>query len=245
MRSPFRRPMSVLVALAKLRLAVLKRFAARSAEDYERHRQGARWNAERRAFIDLYRRVAPRSVLDCPVGTGRWLDIYQDSSARVLGVDLSPLMLAEARVKVRPGQPVTLVEGDILDPAQSGKLGTAPDLAVCTRFTHWLPTSRLGELFGAFRSCGARKLLVGAKLRRDRATDPPSPPHSVRQALRRVRAWLLNGRVNHIHEEKALLDIVEKIGGTVVERRMVMKTSTSVYVFLLIEFILTASSASD
>ncbi len=230
------KPTSVLVAFARLRLAFLRGFAKQQAEIYEEHRQGVRWAAEERVFRDLYRQVAPKTVLDCPVGTGRWLDIYQDSGATVLGVDLSPHMLDEARKRLRPNVRVELIEGDVLDPAQGSKLGRDHDLVVCTRFTHWLPTARIAGLVDVFRRTGAHYLLIGVKIRRDVVADPPRQRKGIANALRRARSALLNRYVNYIHDERAVLDIFRAAGGRVAKRALVTKTSSSVYVFYLLDF---------
>lgn len=229
------KPTSVLVSMARLRHAFLRGFAKRSAENYERHRQGARWNAEGRVFRELYAKAAPASVLDCPVGTGRWLDVYQDAGASVLGLDLSPHMLAEAAKKLRPGGRVRLVEGDVLDPAHRDRLGTGHDLIVCTRFTHWLPTRKLVALFEAFAATAPRFLLVGAKIRRDLKADPPKRPNRA-SLLRRVRSAILNGTANHVHEEGELLDLMNRTGFKLLDGRTVTKTSSSVYKFYLLGF---------
>jgi len=229
------KPTSVLVSMARLRHAFLRGFAKRSAEDYERHRQGVRWTAEGKVFRDFYARAAPRSVLDCPVGTGRWLDVYQDAGASVLGIDLSPHMLAEAAKKLRPDGKVRLAEGDVLDPAHRASLGSGHDLIVCTRFTHWLPTGKLAALFEAFAGTGSRFLIVGAKVRRDLAADPPRR-RAEASLFRRIRSAILNGSVNHVHEEAALVDLLGKAGFELLEGRTVTKTSSSVYKFYLLRF---------
>lgn len=55
------------------------------------------------------------SVLDCPVGTGRFLSLYAAQEFQVTGIDISPDMLAQARAKVPHGANITLREGSIFD----------------------------------------------------------------------------------------------------------------------------------
>ena len=70
------------------------------------------------------------SVLDCPVGTGRFLRLYRDLGIRyVTGVDASEEMLALARRK-RWSRGVKLEQRD----AAKLELHASHDVAVCVRF---------------------------------------------------------------------------------------------------------------
>jgi ubiquinone/menaquinone biosynthesis C-methylase UbiE len=56
--------------------------------------------------------VAGRSILDVGTGTGRAALLLAAAGASVTGIDASEEMLAIARTRVQPGQPVTFVHGD-------------------------------------------------------------------------------------------------------------------------------------
>lgn len=92
-------------------------------EDYERHRfSGAlgrrRWAAEQEAVHQVFDRLpAAATVLDCPVGNGRWAEQLLRRGHRVTGVDMSEAMLKAAsarleRVEGAPGELVSLQQGD-------------------------------------------------------------------------------------------------------------------------------------
>jgi hypothetical protein len=61
--------------VASERRVLMRRYTGRKAAQYELKRQGAMWNAETAEFVSLYEAIAPATVLDCPIGTGRWLDL--------------------------------------------------------------------------------------------------------------------------------------------------------------------------
>jgi tRNA (cmo5U34)-methyltransferase len=85
-----------------------------------------------------------RTILDLGTGTGetarRVLDAHPD--ATLLGLDLSPAMLAEA-ARALEGRPVELRVGRLEDPLPTGPF----DLAVSALAVHHLPGAAKGDLF--------------------------------------------------------------------------------------------------
>lgn len=111
-----------------------KKYRGRKAETYDavRERQ-RRWALENAAVARMLGN--PASVLDCPVGTGRFLALYRERGVReVVGIDSSEAMLALARAKVRPvrGHTVRLEVGDARAHPSMDK--ESIDAAVCVRF---------------------------------------------------------------------------------------------------------------
>ena len=146
------------------------RYAGQAAEAYEEARQDAKWDAEEAIFDELYASVRPASVLDCPVGTGRFFDRYVRDGVSVLGVDLSDDMLAQAAGKIPAGAPIRLQKADALDPRQASALGSGHDLIVCVRFVYAVPRRELPVLFRNFSATRARHLLVGVRIRPEAAS---------------------------------------------------------------------------
>jgi SAM-dependent methyltransferase len=224
--------MPVLVTALRFRNRFMPGYASRLARTYESHRDNIRWRKEAEAFERLYALVRPATVLDCPVGTGRWLPVFQRNGAAVVGMDLSEHMLAVARKRVGPGADVRLVEGDALDPALLRSLDQRFDLIVCTRFAHWLPPKALSGLIGSFAASGSRFLLLGAKV------SPEGPPRrhaapSWRRIGKRIKARLHRNIVNHVHEEDVLLGIAREHGWSLVTKELVLENADSRYFFYL------------
>ena len=102
--------------MAKKELQV--RYTGNLAEKYDQHRRKSpRYAAEETAFADFIGRVGAQSVLDCPFGTGRWVDYYRAMTGKVVAVDLSADMLAMARSKLEtsPDLDVDYVVGSIFE----------------------------------------------------------------------------------------------------------------------------------
>jgi malonyl-CoA O-methyltransferase len=75
---------------------------------YPPHAHNALMEVEQAAVLDLLPPVVGRIVLDAGCGTGRYARLLAALGARVVGVDLSPAMLARAR-----GLHLSLVRGDL------------------------------------------------------------------------------------------------------------------------------------
>ena len=105
-------------------------YRGKGAVNYEAHRRDRpEWAAEHEAVIDF---VTEGPVLDAPIGTGRFVEIYREKNLRYAGVDLSPDMLAEV-IKRDPEADVRVC--DVRDlPFLDGAFTTA----VCSRLLNWL-----------------------------------------------------------------------------------------------------------
>jgi SAM-dependent methyltransferase len=112
------------------------------AETYDALREHeALWRFEN-AFVERwFADNAPTTLLDLPVGTGRFVQLYP-RNARVIGMDISEHMLAEAeRKRTRLGmENVRLRRGDVfaLD-AEDAEF----DAILCWRLLHLLPEDKL------------------------------------------------------------------------------------------------------
>src|SRR5690625_7301535 len=68
-----------------------------TARDYDRKRDYKPCWAREQAAVEKFVRHGP--VLDVPVGTGRYLDIYRRKGLKFQGLDASDEMIAQARKK--------------------------------------------------------------------------------------------------------------------------------------------------
>ncbi|MFZ2252613.1 MAG: class I SAM-dependent methyltransferase [Minisyncoccia bacterium] len=96
-------------------------------EETRRHKP--EWPVEQAAIEAM---VTDGPVLDVPLGTGRYVDIYKAKGLQHAGLDISPEMIAEARRK-HPDLNTTV--GTVFDmPFKDGEFATA----VCSRLLNWL-----------------------------------------------------------------------------------------------------------
>lgn len=106
-------------------------------------------------------RMTDQPLLDVPVGTGRFLSLYEKIGVASIGVDVSDDMLRQARGRIGTG--AHLGQGDIRKlPLREASLG----LVVCIRFLHLIKRSTgwdaIAELSRVLKDGGV--LVIGARL---------------------------------------------------------------------------------
>ena len=119
--------------------AVLQMYQGEHAAAYDARRAALpKWEFEDRALTDILgaHKKQIRSLIDAPVGTGRFLDLYRRvlGDVRVHGLDRSTDMLNMAR-RLDASGGVVLQEQDIL----GASFGVRADAVVCFRFLNLLP----------------------------------------------------------------------------------------------------------
>ncbi len=128
------------------------------------------WQREQQAVAEF---VTVGPVLDCPVGTGRYLQIYKDKGLDCLGVDASTDMMAIAGER-HPD--VRLMRGNVLElPFKDGEFATA----VCSRLLPWLFP---GEMVRAIQELArvAAEVVASIRLgRQGRHADQSNYTHSM------------------------------------------------------------------
>jgi SAM-dependent methyltransferase len=140
------------------------------ATNYEARRASTTmWLREHQAVADF---VTKGPVLDCPVGTGRYIPVYRAKGLDFMGVDISADMLAEARKRDRAA---SLLRASIFDlPFDPG----AFSVAVATRMFHWLDPRQVAAAIGELRRVSSTlvlSMITGQQNRRDSGTWVHAP----------------------------------------------------------------------
>ena len=95
-----------------------RKYTGDTAAGYDKRRKGQeKWTAEQRIIAGILEMVREgSSVLDVPVGTGRFFELYAGRGFDVTGMDISRDMLEKAdQERLRTGTPVILRKGNIFD----------------------------------------------------------------------------------------------------------------------------------
>jgi len=96
-----------------------KKYKGVEAEKYEdRRREKKLWENEQKLVEKHLKNLASQnsvsSVLDIPVGTGRFIEAYKNLQMKVTGIDISEDMIAKAREKVsKDDSNIELRKGDV------------------------------------------------------------------------------------------------------------------------------------
>jgi ubiquinone/menaquinone biosynthesis C-methylase UbiE len=179
------------------------RYRGKVATGYDSYRlQQPKWHREQEIMSDLLKAL-PRnaSVLDVPVGTGRFFDYYKALGLRPTGVDISSDMLAQAQQKAGDvGLDVILEEGNIL---RLGYPDRTFDAAVCIRLFNLIPLADVAQGVSELARVSKRYVIVGARHFTPAAELGTRPISLIGQLLVKLRAKLKKG-VLHIHSRPAL-----------------------------------------
>jgi ubiquinone/menaquinone biosynthesis C-methylase UbiE len=119
------------------------RYYGSLAQTYDSLRENTPlWTREQEIVRETLRQLDPGStVVDAPVGTGRFLPLYREFGLRPTGVDASREMLDHAAAKGRGlGVPFTIVHSDLRSMSIPDK---SFDMAVCIRFLNWVDAENL------------------------------------------------------------------------------------------------------
>lgn len=112
------------------------KYHGRKAETYDEIRtKQKRWHVENETVARMLP-LDTHSVLDMPVGTGRFLPLYVERKIGVVsGIDISEEMIALARKKVPRRKPSDVIIDLSVGDAQKTKFDDrGVDVAVCVRF---------------------------------------------------------------------------------------------------------------
>ena len=138
-------------------------YSTEIATTYEEDRRREKlWDLEQDYVLRATKRMATgSSLLDIPVGTGRFLSYYEEKNLNVRGVDIAEAMLTEARNKIK-SELIRLEAGD----ARSLQMASDSfDYVVCWRLLHLLPLEAVHSVVSELARVAKGTLYVQAYVR--------------------------------------------------------------------------------
>jgi ubiquinone/menaquinone biosynthesis C-methylase UbiE len=136
-----------------------QRYTGATAQQYDERRAGTiKWQTEQEIVERLLSRLpAGASLLDIPVGTGRFLTLYRRFGIVATGMDVSADMLARAREK---DPEVQLHVGDI---RHVGAGNCEYDCVLCVRFLNWVDGDGLRRAVRELARVSRRHIILGVR----------------------------------------------------------------------------------
>lgn len=130
------------------------KYYGKAARNYDSERcHSLRWAREQQAIADM---VFSGPVLDCPLGTGRYVGIYRSKGLDVVGVDVSADMLWVAKVNYPD---IETRRASVFDlPFKDREF----ESAICTRLLDWLYPDEMARAVAELRRV-ARTLIVSIR----------------------------------------------------------------------------------
>lgn len=165
--------------------SVQGRYYGGRASGYEERRASRPFWAKENATVEAMLSDLPRdsSILDIPVGTGRYAPIYQRLGFSALGLDVSSDMLDVARGNIASiGFDMEIRRGDALNIESADQ---SFDAAVCTRLVNWfLPSEMIRTVCELMRV--SRRVILSIELS-DRKSDKGNQPHRPKDYARALK----------------------------------------------------------
>ncbi len=184
------------------------RYYGSLAATYDRERLNTPlWNREQAAVERFLSEFAPGvSVLDAPIGTGRFLSTYHDRGMAVTGLDASTEMLGQSEAKAdHLGLPVTLRQGDLRRlPFADGSF----DLGVSVRFLNWVSGADLTACISELSRVANGSLLLGIRSYAPLSEINLGRLESVKHHLLQVklRFYQARTRAQFVYHERSTVD---------------------------------------
>lgn len=193
-----------------------------------------KWNSEQAIAEEFLGRLPSGSTLvDIPVGTGRFLEAYHRLGLRPTGMDVSPDMRRISKEKAEAlGFDIPVVEGDLRKIAAPD---ASFDTAVCICFLNWVNTEGARLAFSELVRVARKNLLVSIRFYAP-ATEMGAGglvQWPLQQAVRIQQ--IAPGRGLVLHEKSAVMDMFAGHGLRIVDSRRVVprKYGTDYFIYLL------------
>lgn len=190
-------------------------YTGATAVGYDARRSStAKWRSEHTA-VSEFLRVNPTgsTVLDIPVGTGRFLELYRERGLKVAGRDISPDMLKAAREKLSGLGPMEC-SLELADIRSIPDADEEYDCVLSIRFLNWVDANGLEEALRELRRVSKRYLIVTIRHKVPVIDLLTHGPKGFRRLLMRhaLRLRKSNGPRTILHERDVVLGTFKKLG---------------------------------
>jgi len=149
--------------------SVRTRYKGDTASKYDKKRaKRKKWKKEINIIKQIAYQLDPQStIVDIPLGTGRFLQSLQEASHTVYGIDISREMLLQAKSK-DASQPVDMILGDAVTvPLKSQSV----DYVLCIRLLNWVLPNTAKLILKEFRRVARKGVIVGFRTEHPMSTS--------------------------------------------------------------------------
>jgi ubiquinone/menaquinone biosynthesis C-methylase UbiE len=172
------------------------------------------WKAENEAVEDFLTGVTG-TVLDIPVGTGRYLGLYEKMGVKVVGRDVNEDMLAEARKK-HPGADLAVADVLALDMADK-----SIETIVCVRLLNLLSETEMQQALAELQRVASQRIIMtlrtGKKIKLGEGGRQGQTQRR-RAFLDALKGWKIEKSRPVLSERYRLYSLVPQVEGAPSER---------------------------
>lgn len=187
-----------------------KRYLGEDASHYEAKRIGTlKWLGEDRKVKEFLADLPKgTSILDIPCGTGRFFPFYHEKRFIVLGMDISPDMVAEA--KKRAGNDILVQVGSIFNIIGACR---AFEVVVCIRFLNLIEAADLQHALAEMQHVARSRVIFTLRVRQKNPTGHYHSPHAISLIEESLLPGWKIGRNEPVHQEDyRLIELINEMG---------------------------------
>ena len=169
--------------------ATSRKYHGRMAENYEpKRKKQQRWDQENDTVERMLMRLRPKSVLDLPCGTGRFLGVYDALRVkRIMAVDVSDEMIRIAQRKYMKFTDPKFICADVRKVHIKGTV----DVAVCVRFLDLIDDAAMRQVVKLLARTARRAIICTIRLGPEYVAKSNTATHDERKfrALLKKIGW--------------------------------------------------------
>lgn len=200
------------------------RYTGARIKDYvSKREQTPQWIKETKIMADLLARFPSKTVVDIPVGTGRFMQFYAKHKNKVIGLDVSPDMLEQARseaerYKVKAPR-IELADIFEVDPARY-----SADVAVSLRFLNHLERDWVGKAIKSLAALASDTVIASIRtVDPDSLSDEERVVHERQEAQKDQPGEVRKSKM-HLHLKSDFDRWIDEAGLVVAESHNVLVT---------------------
>lgn len=180
------------------------------AQNYEARRaSGDKWAKEQVAMEGLLKTLAQgSSVLDIPVGTGRFVEMYKKHDLHPTGIDVSDDMLSQAQEKATEND--CQMNFEIADIRNIPRDNSTFDVVICIRFLNWVSEDELRKILKELSRVSRKDVFIGVRTYAPiRCASILHALKNTRSALKELKKRVKKSKATTIHKQKSLEAAIE------------------------------------
>jgi ubiquinone/menaquinone biosynthesis C-methylase UbiE len=211
-----------------------------------RRQKEGKWQREQSVFKEIFSKLPEgTTIVDIPIGTGRFIPFYKKFGLHAKGVDISQDMINEARKEAESqGYEMEFKQGSA---DQIPLEDSTSDYVVCARLLNWLPLPIFKNMTKDFARVARTGLILHIRVSRplskeekNKAVRARIAKHPVRFLFNKLKRMIRKPTAFYPHDEIAVHEFFSRNGMKIVDKscideavRLEDNVKTYLYIYTL------------
>lgn len=192
--------------------ATARKYHGAMAATYEtKRKKQERWDIENATVEAMLTALKPKSILDVPCGTGRFIALYDKLGVKdVTAVDVSDTMLEQAQAKMKKVKSKMYVDFICKDVRNIKHLDV--DVSVCVRFLDLIDEEAMRSVMKKLFACTDKAIICTIRLGNTYIPKSNTATHHKMEFNRMIRkaGWTVADHVDVFNQGWVILQLVPR-----------------------------------